>query len=100
MSKQLISDLEVVMTNIAEGNSDQAFFDLWTVRGRVLSGAYTNGGTPDRLKAREVTCPTCFAKPGGACFEMTNRGKSAKPTAKLRTTGYHSTRYALVRSVP
>lgn len=45
-----------------------------------------------KYKSKDMDCPACKAKAGDGCFEMTNRGPSAKPTKKRKKSGYHNSR--------
>lgn len=46
-----------------------------------------------RKKTRDVTCPTCKAKPGKPCVKTSNRGKGDAPLG-TPTTKYHDARKA------
>ena len=40
-----------------------------------------------RILAKEVTCPTCKAKPNKQCFRMSARGKNGEPTTDVLAHG-------------
>jgi len=52
-----------------------------------------------RPKSIDVACPTCKARAGKRCFEMTNRGRNGKPTDVVREQGYHSARVVAAKQV-
>ena len=52
-----------------------------------------------RLQSKDVSCPSCKAKPGTECFVMTGPGRSSKPTDVRRTNGsVHKTRTAKAKA--
>lgn len=50
-----------------------------------------------RVIAREVTCPTCGAKPGDPCLRMTTRGRNGKPVPGSDAPHFHHPRVAKAR---
>ena len=47
-----------------------------------------------KVKSKDVSCPTCKAKPGKPCVEMTKRGRYGEPTDIPVTKGSHKPRVA------
>jgi len=51
-----------------------------------------------RPKSIDVNCPTCGARKGKPCFQMSNPGRSAIPTDVVRE-GYHAARTVAAKEV-
>ena len=97
--------IDYIIGLIVDGYEAEAVFKLLTLRRAIVQSAQPHPDDreslpnlrpfkPKRPKSINVSCPTCGAKAGKPCFEMTNAGRNATPTDVVRANGYHAKRVA------